>query len=232
MSESKFNLPTLIAAILISVVLSFAISYSVISPKTGPPGPDGPQGPQGEVGLTGSKGEQGPKGEQGLKGDRGEVGLQGPQGERGPTGFYSVYQATGSYVEISGIVNGELTQTRPEGWGKEGWLIQGTSGKTSETVSLYQKPDYSSFMSQTVTIGSDQGFVITFKGSGVRMEVQLDGYVIFYADLREGIDWTTVDIPTGDLYIGLRTLYIRVLPGPDDRSSLTIDTVTLIQYSN
>lgn len=58
MSEIKFNLPTLIAAILISVVLSVTISYSLIS---GQPGPEGPPGPQGEVGPTGPKDEQGLK---------------------------------------------------------------------------------------------------------------------------------------------------------------------------
>jgi len=77
----------------------------------------------------------------------------------------------------------------------------------------------------------NQGIGVRFRGQGVRMELQLDGYVIFYADLREGADWTTVQIPAGNLYIGIRTLYIRVLPGLDDDSSLTIDDVSLIQFS-
>jgi hypothetical protein len=76
---------------------------------------------------------------------------------------------------------------------------------------------------RAVNIGSNQGFSIRFKGSGVRMEVQLDGYVILYADLREGIDWTTTEIPVSNLYTGMRTLYIRVLPGPNDGSSLIVD---------
>lgn len=61
--------------------------------------------------------------------------------------------------------------------------------------------------------------------------MQLDGYVIFHGDLREGVDWVTVDIPTGDLYTGTRTPYVRVLPGPNDGSSLTVDRVTLVQFT-
>ena len=213
MSENKLNVQTLIAAILISVVLSIAISYSVISRETGPLGPEGIQGPQGEQGI------------------QGDPGIQGLQGERGPTGFYSVYLTSGTSTMISGIVNNDLTQPGTESWGKEGWLIQGTSGATPETISLFQKPDYSSFMSQTVNIGSNQGFAIRFKGLGVRMEVQLDGYTVFYADLRQGIDWTTVEIPAGNLYIGMRTLYIRILSGPNDGSLLIVDDVSLIEFT-
>ena len=65
MSESKLNVQTLIAAILISVVLSVAISYSVISRETGPLGPEGIQGPQGEQGIQGIQGPQGVPGEMG-----------------------------------------------------------------------------------------------------------------------------------------------------------------------
>ena len=88
MSESKFNLPTLITAILISVVISVAISYSIISGQPGPPGiqgevgltgPPGPDGPKGEVGLTGIEGIQGEPGEPIV----GPVGPQGLQGEEG-----------------------------------------------------------------------------------------------------------------------------------------------------
>lgn len=76
MSESKLNVQTLIAAILISVVLSVGISY--ITMIRGPPGPQGPSGPQGPVGP---QGELGPIGSQGVPGSRGETGTQGPQGE-------------------------------------------------------------------------------------------------------------------------------------------------------
>lgn len=219
MTESKLNIQTLVVAVIVSVVISVAISYSVISREIGPPGPEGTQGPQGEQGI---------QGEQGVIGTQGE---EGSAGLPGPTGFYSVYQATGASIEIPGIINGDLTETNPDGTGKLGWLVQGKSGGTDETKKLYHYPDYSTFMSQTVTIGSNQGFDIRFKGSGVRMEVQLDGYVIFFADLREGVDWTSVEIPSGDLYIGMRSLYIRVLPGPDDGSSLEVDDVSLIEFT-
>ena len=64
------------------------------------------------------------------------------------------------------------------------------------------------------------------------MEVQLDGYTIFYADLRKGVDWTRVEIPAGSLYTGTRRLYIRVLLGPNDGNYLEVDNVTLIQFTN
>jgi len=107
----------------------------------------GPQGIQGLTGPTGATGPQGPKGDTGAQGLKGDQGIEGPQGDRGPTGFYSIYQASGSGTRIPGIINGDLTQPGQGGTGKEGWLIQGTSSHTSESVSLFQIPDYSSFMS-------------------------------------------------------------------------------------
>ena len=63
MTESKLNIQTLVFAVIVSVILSVAISYSVISRETGPPGPEGTQGPQGEQGIQGIQGPQGIPGE-------------------------------------------------------------------------------------------------------------------------------------------------------------------------
>lgn len=185
---------------------------------------------KGDTGPQGLKGDMGPKGDSGPQGPKGDQGSQGPQGLQGETGFYSVYSAVGPGVDIPGIVNGDLSQDNPGG-GKLGWLVQGTSSYSSGTISLIQKPDYSTFMSQTIIVSSNQGVAIRAKGDRVRMEVELDGYVIFYGDMRGGVDWTRIEVPFGNLYTGTRTLYIRVLPGPNDGGSLTIDDVTLIQLS-
>ena len=154
------------------------------------------------------------------------------KGCREKTGFYSVYSAVGSSVDIPGIVNGDFSQAKQGEWGWIGWLVQGSSsGSAAGAVSLIQKPDYSTFMSQTITVGSNQGIGIRVKGDRVRMEVELDGYVIFYGDMHDGVDWTRIEVPFGNLYTGTRTLYIRVLPGPDNGGSLSVDDITLIQFS-
>lgn len=193
-------------------------------------GPQGLKGDTGSQGIKGDTGLQGPKGDSGPQGPKGDQGLLGPQGLQGKTGFYSVYSAVGSSVDIPGIVNGDFSQNVPGG-GKTGWLFQGTGGSWYDSMMLIQKPDYSTFMSQTIIVGGSQGVAFRAKGDRVRMEVQLDGYVIFYGDMRDGVDWTRIEVPFGDLYTGTRTLYIRVLPGPDDGGSLTVDDVTLIQFS-
>ncbi|MBA7678235.1 hypothetical protein ES703_86508 [subsurface metagenome] len=246
MSENKFNLPTLIAAILISVILSVAISYSVISPKTGPPGPEGPLGLQGEVGLTGSQGIQGPKGErgevgpqgeqgsqgsQGIQGIVGEIGEPGPQGSiglRGPVGFYSMYHAPGEYVEIPGIINGDFSEF--DGNNLVGWVTQGKSGYRDEGRCLYQRIG-GTFMMQTVVIEKNQGFAFSVKSNGARLEVHVDGFVLFYGDFRNASEeWMRIVVPVGDLYTGIRILYFVVLNGADDGSYVVLDDVTMVEF--
>ena len=87
----------ILIAILVSTVLSIAISSQL---SVGPQGPEGAQGPKGDVGSQGPKGDtgttglQGTVGTQGPKGDTGNTGPQGPQGEPGigftPTGYISI----------------------------------------------------------------------------------------------------------------------------------------------
>jgi len=87
-----------VVAILVSSVVSVALS-SVLA--VGPQGPEGAQGLQGEkgatgeagasgaAGATGATGAQGAKGDKGDKGDTGAtgaVGLQGDKGDKGDTG--------------------------------------------------------------------------------------------------------------------------------------------------
>lgn len=188
----------------------------------------GPQGLKGDTGPQGSKGDQGIPGVQGIKGDQGLQGIQGIQGVQGVAGapgYYSVYYAFGSSVDISGIVNGDLSQWDPN-TGYVGWLVQGKSGGGR----LYQAPTYSSFMSQTITVGQNQGLAFNVEAQGVRVEVQLDGYVIFYGDFREGTSDTRFVVPFGDLYNGVRQLYLRVLPGPEDGGFAKFTNITMIEF--
>ena len=84
---------------------------------------------------------------------------------------------------------------------------------------------------QTISVAINQGVSFDMKGTGIRVEVHLDGYVLFYADLREGIDWTRVTVPFSNLYTGSRKLYIRVLPGPDNGRSLEFKSASLVQFT-
>lgn len=88
MGENKLNVTTLMVAIVISVVLSVGISYSVISSE---PGAMGPQGPQGSPGETGPQGPQGPPGSPGQQGPQGPAGPPGPQGPPGEAYSYEEF---------------------------------------------------------------------------------------------------------------------------------------------
>jgi len=104
MSESKLNVQTLIAAIVISVVLSTFVSYMIIPRGISEPGAQGP------IGETGSPGERGLQGE---LGPQGEVGPQGPQGEIGPQGLpgesYTPIDNWKTIATFSGISQGGTT---------------------------------------------------------------------------------------------------------------------------
>ena len=73
----------LIAAILVSSVVSAVVSTQW---AVGPQGPEGPQGPQGEQGIQGLTGDTGPAGPTGPAGATGATGLQGVKGDKGDTG--------------------------------------------------------------------------------------------------------------------------------------------------
>jgi hypothetical protein len=83
----------LIAAILVSSLISAAISTQLAV------GPQGPQGEQGIQGLTGERGPAGPQGETGATGPTGPAGPQGatgPQGAKGDKGDTGATGATGA----------------------------------------------------------------------------------------------------------------------------------------
>ena len=88
----------LIAVLVASVLLSYAISSTII--KTGPQGPQGPQGEQGPQGIAGPQGIQGDKGDKGDKGDTGATGPQGPQGEPGGVEPYVSASLTSRYTDV------------------------------------------------------------------------------------------------------------------------------------
>lgn len=213
-----------VISVLVSVIASTAFTFFLLQQPTIQEafrGPQGIPGPTGATGPTGPQGEQGPAGADGLPGTQGPIGAtgpEGPQGQIGPTGFYSVYTALGSSTDVSSLL-------------AQGWVIHGTGGRTGETIILQQNSDTGSYAVRTITVGLNQGLAFDMKGTGVRVEVHLDGYVLFYADLRAGIDWTRVTIPFGNLYTGSRQLYIRVLPGPDDGRSLEFKAVSLVKFT-
>lgn len=188
----------------------------------------GPQGLKGDTGLQGPKGNQGLQGLQGPKGDTGSQGSkgdQGPQGPQGSPGYYSVYYAVGNSTDIPGIINGDLSQWSSSS-GYVGWFVQGTSGDNN----FYQMPDYTTFLSQKITVGQNQGVSFQVKAQGVRIQVELDDNVIFYGDLRGGTDWTRIVVPFGPLYTGARTLKFSILPGPDDGGNATFKGITLVEF--
>lgn len=85
----------LIAAILVSGIVSVVVSTQLAIGPQGPEGPQGTQGEQGIQGLTGSTGPSGPQGEKGDKGDTGATGATGPAGSKGDTGATGATGATG-----------------------------------------------------------------------------------------------------------------------------------------
>lgn len=211
---------------------------------TGATGPVGPQGPTGETGSTGPAGSVWyygsslPSNNTGINGDfylntaSGDVysknadvwtligNITGPAGPRGPTGYYSVYNAVGPSVNVAGIDDSVSA-----------WFIQGTEESTGESITLYQKLDYSSFMSQQVIVGQNYGIAFNILAKGIRLEVHLDGNVIFYGDFRNETSNTRIVVPIGSVLDGVRTLQIMVLSGPDDGSYATISGVTFVQFT-
>jgi hypothetical protein len=223
----KIEWSSVIVGVVISTLASSLLIICLIAYV--PAFQDTLRGSPGLKGDTGLQGLQGDAGIQGPKGDQGSQGIQGIQGLQGPTGspgYYSVYYAVGSSVDIPGITNGDLSQWDPN-TGYVDWLVQGKSGGGK----LYQAPTYSSFMSQTITIGQDQGLAFNVEAQGVRVEVQLDGYVIFYGDFRSGISDARIVVPFGNLYGGVRRLYLRVLPGPEDGGYVKFTNITLVEFN-
>lgn len=80
MSRRTIDIRTLSVAIIVSVVLSVSISYTIISGKPGPQGPTGEEGPMGPQGPAGATGPQSPPGPQGPPGP---LGIMNPDYDSG-----------------------------------------------------------------------------------------------------------------------------------------------------
>jgi len=225
---------------------------------TGQTGLTGATGPAGVNGSTWYNGTNMPTSQLGANGDyylnlatsdvyskisgiwivvtniKGATGATGATGLQGPVGYYSVYSVAGSSVTIPGIINGDLTQTDPNAPignpNKLGWVIQGHESWDNTSVTLYQGLSYPSYMSQLVTFGQGTGIAFDIKGSGARLEVHLDGYVVCYADFRNTTISSRMVIPTGPTYMGIRNLQIMVLPGPEDGGYARISNISLVQF--
>jgi hypothetical protein len=89
-------------------------------------------------------------------------------------------------------------------------------------------------MAQDIMVGEDQGVAFTIKIiGGVRLEVNLDNFMICYGDFRDGLNETRINVPFGNIYTGSRQLSIEVLQGPNtsyDNNYAIISNVTLVQY--
>ena len=140
MSESRLNVQTLIAAIVISVILSVSVSYMIIPSGTGELGP---QGPIGEPGPPGPKGE------------KGDTGPQGPQGPAGPEGPLGPPGESYSYEEFLEYISEELETVKtwtgsadrktelfyvPVNQIKITWSLK-TQQYASFSISLYEEGD-------------------------------------------------------------------------------------------
>lgn len=215
---------TVLVSVIVSVVASTAFTFFLLQQPVmqeafrGPQGIPGPTGATGPEGPRGTQGEPGTDGLPGVQGPPGQTGPQGPAGPQGSTGFYSVYTALGSASDVSSLL-------------AQGWTIEGPGGRSGETIVLQQDTEFGSYAVRTINVGINQGVALDIKGTGIRMEIHLGGNVLFYADLREGVDWTRVTVPFGNLYTGSRQLYIRVLPGPDNGRSLEFKSVSLVKFS-
>jgi hypothetical protein len=145
--------------------------------------------------------------------------------------FYTTYNVAGPSVPISGIVNGDLSQSDGTSWGKLSWVIQGRAAANENSIRLYQHPTSRSFMAQDIMVGEDQGVAFTIKIiGGVRLEVNLDNFMICYGDFRDGLNETRINVPFGNIYTGSRQLSIEVLQGPNtsyDNNYAIISNVTL-----
>ena len=161
----------LISVLILSAIVNYGISNMIIKP--GPQGETGPQGEQGIQGIPGEQGLQGSQGLQGPAGEPGEQGLQGLQGFRGPVGYYMTYNPVGEYVEVPGIINGDLND------GGEGWYYQGKGGFGWDMAILYQHLTIS-FIMQSIEINQNYGLAFMVEPHGARLEIHCEGEVLFY----------------------------------------------------
>jgi len=146
MSESKLNVKTLIAAIVISVILSVSVSYMIIPSGTGELGSQGPIGETGPPGPKGEKGEAGPQGLTGLQGPQGSTGPEGPQGPPGEPypGFELEYD----------FINGQWNE------------IATWTGSASRTTELFSVPSLQIRITWDLDTGEISAFYISLYEQG------------------------------------------------------------------
>jgi len=221
--SKNYLIAGLISVLILSAIVNYGISNMIIKP--GPQGETGPQGEQGIQGVPGEQGLQGIQGSQGLQGPAGEPGEQGLQGFRGPVGLYTTYNPVGEYVEVPGIINGDLDD---EG---EGWYYQGKGGFGSWDMAILYQHLTISFIMQSIEINQNYGLAFMVEPQGARLEIHCEGEVLFYGDFREeASDWIEVVISFGNM-VGRHDLYFYVLPGKDDGSRIAIDNITMVEFT-
>ena len=132
--------------------------------------------------------------------------------------------STGSYIEVEGIVNGDFSD------GTEGWFYQGKSGGYAAGAICFYQRYGGTFITQEISISENQGIAFDLKSNGARLEIQIDGSVIFYGDYRDGTDWIRLVVPFGNVYLGPRDIYFIVLSGEDDGSYIALDNITLVEF--
>ena len=157
MSEKTLNTTTLIAAVVISVILSVGISYVIIPSTLSTIGQQGPQGPQGSQGIQGPPGSQGPSGPQGAQGPTGDTGATGPRGLQGSEGPQGPPGESYAGFELDyDFINGQWNE------------IATWSGSADRLTELFEVPSeqmkvtwdldteqYSSFSIQIIEQGDD-----------------------------------------------------------------------------
>lgn len=152
MSNSGINLTTLAAAVIISVILSVGISYTILPGILSVEGPQGPTGSQGPTGLKGDAGPTGPQGPQGIQGPLGTQGEQGPPGPEGPQGLPGE-PYTGFELEYD-FVNGQWNE------------IASWTGSASRTTELFLVPSQQIRITWDLDTGQISGFYISLYEQG------------------------------------------------------------------
>ncbi len=207
MSKIAITKGILIVIILVTVLISSALSASVSiialnsqssQGTTGATGEQGPPGPRGETGATGIAGETGPAGATGAMGAKGDTGATGAPGVAGANGA-TWFNGTGipsTTVGVNGdfyldLASGDVYNKVLGGWTKVSNIhgatgANGTKGETGATgpqgppgatVNNYTNIGYGGNLSYE---GNNIGNVaITAPSNGV-VHITLTGFVQMY----------------------------------------------------
>lgn len=250
MSESRFNLPTVIAAVLISIILSVSISYVLITPREGPIGSQGIQGEQGLtgepgesiVGSVGLQGELGLQGIQGIQGIQGEDGIQGEPGELGPPSYGNltriiIVHDLGEDIEYGYVVNGDFEEPafNVAGWETYGHLGVGSGDDSLEGRQLGLCGDRGATATQKVFLYEyNLNFEFYYRpvtnGYPIEFIAYFDDIVVFQGIYDETIlPWSSVRVDLGPLMdtLGEHTIKFVVLENYIKDARVMIDKVSI-----